>query len=113
MFMNGGFVTNRTTSSSFGNDLVIILRTAPALLFVCLSGCGNPSPPVLPAQPAAQPSSFQRFLPVPSVPERKGASAQWAGQFALDTVTGQLCYTFADPNAKPTTVPLCRDLLTK
>lgn len=54
---------------------------------------------------------FQRFLPVASVPESGKGVTVWSGAFALDTVTGQLCFTYEDAAAKQASIPLCRDLL--
>ena len=60
---------------------------------------------------SASPPS-QRFVPVSSVPQATG-SALLSGAFALDTATGQLCYTYREAGSKTLSIPLCRDLLEK
>jgi hypothetical protein len=68
-----------------------------------LSGCAQREAP-------APAGTFERFVPVSSVPQGV-AENTWSGQFALDTVTGQLCYTYVDPTAKRNSIPICKDLL--
>jgi len=76
------------------------------LACLVLTGCNyvgqnNPSRP-----------RYQRFVPVP----REGAPANipWSGAFALDTMTGQLCWTYkpitSDNNAQLPTLPDCKAL---
>lgn len=84
----------------------------PVLLFA-LSGCGRQAPqPTVPKQP------YQRFVPI-SVPIPKQPTnptgLPWAGAFALDTKTGQLCYTYRIRenivfNESLLTLPACSDL---
>jgi hypothetical protein len=77
-------------------------------LLACLAftGCnyvGQNNPPK---------SGYQRFVPVP----REGAPAgmPWSGAFALDTKTGQLCWTYKgmtnNSDAQWPTLPDCAAL---
>ncbi len=72
------------------DDLLMSKRLMSSALLACLAftGCnyvGQNNPPR---------SDYQRFVPVP----REGAPAgmPWSGAFALDTKTGQLCWTYLD-----------------
>jgi hypothetical protein len=60
--------------------------------FVLLSGCDHHG-----SHQAATKQPYQRFVPI-SVPIPKEPAnptgLPWAGAFALDTKTGQLCYTY-------------------
>jgi hypothetical protein len=89
------------------------LRPVTALFLLALSGCGQQSPRVeVPKQP------YQRFVPI-SVPIPKQPTnptgLPWAGAFALDTKTGQLCWTYRIReniifNESLLTLPTCSDL---
>lgn len=89
------------------------LRPMTAVLLLALSGCSKQSPRLeVPKQ------SYQRFVPI-SVPIPKlptnPTGLPWAGAFALDTKTGQLCYTYRIRenivfNESLLTLPSCSDL---
>lgn len=93
-----------------GSHRSITLFIGCALLsqVALLAGCGDRNAGEAPMQT----ETFERFVPVSSIPQEAGANA-WSGQFALDTVTGQLCYTYVDPTAKPNSIPVCKDLYSK
>jgi hypothetical protein len=82
------------------------LMATPLLVCLAFTGCnyvGQNNPP----RPR-----YQRFVPVP----REGAAAgmPWSGAFALDTKTGQLCWTYKgmtnDSNAPWPNLPDCMTL---
>jgi len=89
-----------------GRDIDILFCCAMMLLCCTLVGCGSDHPQ------ASSDRTFQRFLPVSGAPQ-KADGTMWSGAFALDTITGQLCYTYDDPGSKKSSLPVCRDLLDK
>src|SRR5208337_1322214 len=68
------------------------LKPIALALFVFLSGCGHHN-----AGAMATKRPYQRFVPI-SVPVPREpinpSGLPWAGAFALDTKTGQLCWTY-------------------
>lgn len=87
----------------------------PAILALCLfiTGCGQDF-----TQPTVVRQPYQRFIPI-SIPIPKEPSnpigLPWAGAFALDTKTGQLCWTYNvgenRTNSTWPNIPLCSNLL--
>lgn len=69
-----------------------LLKPIGIVSFVLLSGCGHHGP-----HQVVKKQSYQRFVPI-SVPIPKEPAnptgLPWAGAFALDTKTGQLCWTY-------------------
>jgi hypothetical protein len=84
----------------------IVIAATTFMLVVCF-GCSERSA----SRDNGNREMFQRFVPVPGVPESAKGPSVWAGAFALDTVTGQLCFTYNDNVSKQSAIPLCRDLL--
>jgi hypothetical protein len=67
-------------------------RVVAVASFLIFSGCGQQGP-----QPAAVKQPYQRFVPISvPIPREPGnpTGLPWAGAFALDTKTGQLCWTY-------------------
>ena len=58
------------------------------LLLLLPSGCDS-TPPSAPPRPIP----YQRFVPINRQPENL-TGMPWSGAFALDTKTGQLCWTY-------------------
>jgi hypothetical protein len=90
-----------------------VLKLFGVTFFVLLSGCSHHR-----AQAVATKQPYQRFVPI-SVPIPKEPAnptgLPWAGAFALDTKTGQLCYTYRIRenivfNESLLTLPTCSDL---
>ena len=75
-------------------------------LTLAAMGCQPPAALSPQVQPAVQKAvDYQRFLPVSRQPENS-PGIPWSGSFALDTKTGQLCWTYrvvppADRDSKP------------
>jgi hypothetical protein len=68
------------------------LKPTTLALLLALSGCGQQTP-----QRAIPRQSYQRFVPISvSIPREPSnpTGLPWAGAFALDTKTGQLCWTY-------------------
>ena len=74
-----------------------------------LVACGQPAPRF---ERIKQP--YQRFIPVPRQPNDV-TGLPWSGAFALDTKTGQLCWTYDIVNNTKNdmwpNIPKCADLL--
>jgi hypothetical protein len=84
------------------------------LMSLPLSSCGQQEsaghPVVAKTVPSEQPQPYQRFIPVPRQPENL-TGTPWSGAFALDTKTGQLCFTY-NTNVKGWDgLPQCLQLL--
>jgi len=88
--------------------LPMSIRLVGSAILVCLAftGCnyvGQNNPPR---------SGYQRFIPVP----REGAATgmPWPGALALDTKTGQLCWTYkgitSNSNPQSPNLPDCASL---
>ena len=68
------------------------------LAALLLASCDSTQPPS-PIARQAVPIPYQRFIPVPRQPENV-QGIPWSGAFALDTKTGQLCFTYIGPFPK-------------
>lgn len=89
----------------------ILLAIQVSCMLILLQGC-NSSGRERPNQKFEQVQTFQRFVPVQGMPQ--GAQNNvWSGAFALDTVTGELCFTYRDVGVRQSSIPLCRDLFDK
>jgi hypothetical protein len=101
-----------TARGDFNMKMRLTGIVASSLVFA-MSGCSQLDPPQVPTK---QP--YQRFLPI-SVPIPKEPSnpngLPWVGAFALDTKTGQLCWTYPivnhTENVMFPSAPNCVDLL--
>lgn len=78
----------------------IVAAAICALLGAALFGCTParqadpaPAPAPNPVATKPEPDHFQRFLPV-APPAQGSSGSALAGAFALDTMTGQLCWTY-------------------
>jgi uncharacterized lipoprotein YajG len=74
-----------------------------------LSSCAQQPPPQIVKQP------YQRFVPVPRQPADL-MGLPWSGAFALDTKSGQLCWTYDVKNSSQSdmwpVLPYCSALRT-
>jgi len=90
-----------------------VLKPIGVAFFILLSGCGRHS-----QHQAATKQTYQRFVPISvSIPKEPSnpTGLPWVGAFALDTKTGQLCYTYRIRenivfNESLLTLPTCSDL---
>jgi len=64
--------------------------------FLFLAACDQ-KPTPLAATPCPATTPYQRFIPVPRQPENV-QGVPWSGAFALDTKTGNLCFTYGKSN---------------
>jgi hypothetical protein len=80
---------------------------AVAVILQQSSGCDQTQTASVPQKPAP----YQRFIPMPRQPADL-SGVPWSGAFALDTKTGQLCFTYIGTFAEPwNSLPQCLDLL--
>jgi hypothetical protein len=62
-------------------------------LIISVVGCEHAPVPPTPSIVPPRPNPYQRFIPMPRQPENLGG-VPWSGAFALDTKTGQICFTY-------------------
>jgi hypothetical protein len=92
------------------------MRFVPVLV-VCLLllACDQKPTPVAAAPSATTPAAvpYQRFVPVPRQPDNV-QGVPWSGAFALDTKTGNLCFTYGKGNFPKNWqgIPECFELFT-
>jgi hypothetical protein len=83
-----------------------VLATA---LLIQQAGCNQAPLTPRTTAPKPEPAHYQRFVPIPAnTPNMVGVP--WSAALALDTMTGQLCRTYAMPMGKWDDLALCWDL---
>jgi hypothetical protein len=98
-------LNDRSTDTSIRKYKAMnLLFGGGVVLLIPLVGCKRSQP--------EKTQTFQRFVPVAGMPQSAGAD-EWSGAFALDTVTGQLCFAYESYSSPKSTIPLCRDLYEK